>query len=568
MDILDWKIILRRDHTLKELNAVLEKEGFEAPKTWAKPPKAELGDFALNIQRYFKAWQAQNPEQKLPDFGHYLCERFKAVPEVLNCEAQGAFLNITVTADLLAQTAWQRFYAHTAPKPFAKERVMVEYSQPNTHKSFHVGHVRNVCLGDALVRMYRHLGYDVISANYIGDEGMHVAKCLWQLKKEQDIVEDGDFLGEVYARAAKALSDEGADHASAKAEISEILSHLESNTGEDYLLWQKSKSWSMKAFAAVYEYLGVTFDHYFYESELTEDSQKIVDEYLKKGVFVESDGAVGCPLDDVSLGFMIARKKDGNTLYATKDLALAKIKFENFNIDQSIYVVASEQNFHFKQVFATLLKMGFKNAAKCYHLSYGHVRLPHGKMSSRDGQVVRFLDLRDNIDVALTPLLKSDDPELKRKLVVASIRFGMLATDPQKDVVYNAEDWVSFEGQTGPYMLYSYARAKAILRKKPLPENHSFNFSRLTDLTEKQLMVSMLDFDSVLEASALAKRPSSFVHYLYDTSRIFNRFYANLPILKEPDTKLSEARLGLVLVFASFLQEGLKLIGIETVESM
>src|SRR5690606_20369444 len=227
----------------------------------------------------------------------------------------------------------------------------------------------------AMARMFRHLGYDVLGVNYFGDEGTHIAKVLWYINRTKaEAPQDGRgvWLGKQYVEANRLLSDATPEErASYDKEVGEVLSQIESKQGPVYEQWLETRQWSLDDFDKIYEWFHVSFDELFYESQVSEESQAIVDEYLKKGVFVEDDGAIGVDLSDYKLGFMIARKRDGNTLYATKDLALARLKFGKYKIDRSIYVVADEQNHHFKQVFKTLDLMGFEQAQKCFHLSYG-----------------------------------------------------------------------------------------------------------------------------------------------------------------------------------------------------
>ena len=238
--------------------------------------------------------------------------------------------------------------------------------------------------------------------NYIGDEGAHIAKCLWYIHKfnhKAPAENRGEWLGEMYSKASMALEDAPKDQLPAlNAEISAVLRAIESKQGPIFEEWKETREWSLADFDEIYRWIDARFDHFFYESDVSEESQEIVDEYLKSGVFANSDGAVGLDLKEEKLGFVIVRKTDGNTTYATKDLALARVKFRQYQIKKSIYVVASEQNLHFKQVFRTLEKMGFSEAKDCFHLSYGMVVLPDGKMSSRKGNIIKFRELRERME--------------------------------------------------------------------------------------------------------------------------------------------------------------------------
>jgi len=434
-----------------------------------------------------------------------------------------------------------------------------------------------VALGDCLVRLHRYCGYDVTAVNYPGDEGAHIAKCLWYLQKESlkaPASRRGEWLGGIYSQASQAL--DAADEPLRKRyeeEISSVLRGIEAKKGPIFELWQETRQWSLEYFYEIYRWLDVKFDHYFFESELSEESQQIVDEYLKSGVFVESEGAVGVDLNAFDLGFMLVRKRDGNTLYATKDLVLARRKFEKFKVKKSIYVVAAEQNLHFRQVFKALELMGFALAKNCHHLSYGLVMLPEGKMSSRQGTGISLVDLRASIETELAVILeryagewaKDEILDIKNKLAVGAIKYGMLNTDPVKDVVFSLADWLSFDGNSGPYLMYSYARACSIMRKSGKDVNalSAVTGDLLTDETEQVLIRELYDFNDVVLQATRNFRPSSLTHYLFGLCQSFNRVYSQVSILKAESSELLAARLSMVSAFALVLRRGLELLGID-----
>ncbi len=568
------KILLGDDSNSSELPTIEEVASYIEI-----PPNSEMGDFALPCFRFSKALKKKPVE--ISQLFQQSAE-IQANPWIAKAVCAGPFLNFFVDKTSMANWLLPKIddgsyfdLLRSVSSDRGLSRVMIEFSQPNTHKELHIGHGRNMCLGDALVRLYRSCGFEVTAANYPGDEGTHIAKCLWYMGKEklQPPEENrGQWLGEVYAKASRTLANATpAERKKFDEGVSEVLAAIESKTGPTFELWKETRQWSLDLFTAVYHWMDIEFDCYFYESELSDDSQKIVDEYLNKGVFIESDGAVGCDLNDDGLGFMMVRKSDGNTLYATKDLVLARRKFDQFNIERSIYVVASEQNLHFRQVFKTLERMGFDAGIKCFHLSYGHVRLPEGKMSSRDGTAVSFQQLREMIEEKLTEYLKKYDDwdgqryqETMRQLCVGAIRYGMVSTDPAKDIVFRLDDWVSFEGSSGPYLMYSYARTQSILRKA---SEAGYEVSQeclelLTEDVEQELLNLMYQFNLTVKESCLNDKPSLLGHMLYDLCRCFNRFYNQQPILKAENSELLQARLSLASSFARVLHFGLNLLGI------
>lgn len=557
-----------------------------------RPPETALGDYALPCFRFAKLLKSK-PDEIARNLATALTGEDSNWIE--SAVPTGPFLNLKVNHPkllswLIPESFSGEWFGSMAHSPQnAKTRVMIEYSQPNTHKEFHVGHVRNVCLGSSLVNLFRYNGYPVISANYIGDEGTHIAKCLWYIKHTQaeaPTEKRGEWLGEMYAAATRTLADASTeDKTEFENAISEILRGIESKTGPDYELWRETRQWSLDDFDTVYDWFHVKFDRVFFESEVSEESQAIVDDYLAKGAFVESDGAIGADLKPYKLGFMIVRKRDGNTLYATKDLALARRKFEEFKIDRSIYVVASEQNHHFKQVFKTLKLMGFDQAKQCFHLSYGMVTLPEGKMSSRAGNTVTFKMLREQMTTALNEILAkySGDwsPEeitvTAKRLCEGAIRYGMLCSDPVKDVVFDMDNWLSFEGNTGPYLMYSYTRTASILRKAaesqmlPITDSATINKILLESgvmTEERELARWIQDFNHAASAACENYRPSTIANHLFYMCKSFNRFYTEVPVLKTADAELRSIRLAMVAAFSQTLKQGLALLGITPPDRM
>lgn len=557
-------------------------------KSLEQPPEKTLGDYALPCFRFAKALK------KIPNaMAEELKNELEASnnPWIESVILKGAFLNIFTNQKQVAKNliplllngeGFKVLESNTANK---NTKVMIEFSQPNTHKEFHVGHGRNVCLGDSLCRIFSYNGFKVIPVNYIGDEGTHIAKCLWGIKKYKgDALTDAtknkaEWLGNRYVEANNALKDASdAEKVLINKEISEIHHAIESKSGEQFELWKRTREYCLNDFNQIYNWLDVHFDHFFYESEVSESSQDIVNEYIKKGLFYEDQGAIGFDMSDKKLGFFIARKKDGTTLYATKDLALAKVKFENYKIDRNIYVVANEQNFHFKQVFYALEKMGFKNADKCYHLSYGMVVRPDGKMSSRSGNSFTFFQLIDLLKEEIGTYLakyegewsKNQMDDTAHKLAVGAIKYGMLQADPNKEIVFDPKEWVSFEGNSGPYLMYSYARTQSILTKAreqglALSIEHT---DLLIHESERDLMRHLYDFNQTVMYACENYKPSTIANHLFFTCKAYNRFYSEVSVMKAESENLRGARLALLNAFAETLKKGLFLLGITPPEKM
>lgn len=566
----------------EELSAVDFFKGLE------QPPEQSLGDYALPCFRFAKALK-KNPNLVAEELKNELLALNN--PWVERIDLKGAFLNIFTNQKQVAKTLIPLLIKGEGFKLLGqnpvhnKTKVMIEFSQPNTHKEFHVGHGRNVCLGDSLCRIFSYNGFDVIPVNYIGDEGTHIAKCLWAVdhysgeKLDDKIVNKAEWLGQRYVEAntkLKSASDE--DKIKYNAEVSAILKSIENKTGKYYDNWKITRQYCLDDFNRIYNWLDVHFAHFFYESEVSEASQEIVEEYIKKGLFVEDNGAIGFDMADKKLGFFMARKSDGTTLYGTKDLALAALKFNQYHIDRSIYVVGSEQNFHFKQVFYALEKMGFPQAAKCYHLSYGMVVRPEGKMSSRSGNSFTFLQLINLVVEEINVYLdkykdewdKTRMEETAHKLAVGAIKYGMLQADPNKEIVFDPKEWVSFEGNSGPYLMYSYARTQSILNKaaEQKIELSLENLDLLTHESERELMRHLYDFNQTAMYACENYKPSTIANHLFFTCKAYNRFYNDVSVMKAETEELRGARLALLKAFGETLKTGLHLLGITPPEKM
>lgn len=559
------------------------------------PPKAEQGDIAFPCFTLAKVLK-----QAPPKIAAELAAKIEAGGPIKEVRALGPFLNFFsdpghMLQDLAASIADGRF--EDSLKTDAPQRVMIEYSQPNTHKTFHVGHLRNVCLGDALVRVLTARGHDVVPANYYGDFGIDVAKCLWWLDRN-DMTEPPAtgrtaWLGEAYAAATAAITPEKNDDEEAKArkdvlrvEVREVLRSLEEQEEPFWSRYRETRQWCLDEFKDVYRWLGAEFEHDFFESELEEAGQAVVDEYLKKGVFEESRGAIICDLEDVKLVPALVRKSDGASLYMTWDLALAKAKFDQFGIERSMYVVAAEQNLHFQQLFATLRKMGYERAEDCRHVSYQLVMLPEGKMSSRKGTAIPFHLLRSQVLDAIESKMREEDradradwddaayQDVANRVAVACLKYGMLRVGNSRQVIFKLEDWTSPEGDTGAYLLYSLARIGGILRKAEaagaelpgldttLPDVGEFGAE-----SERALLTHLITLPKIVERVEASDDPSHIANFLYEGARRFSRFYGDCPVLKADDATRA-ARLLLARVTKDVMSRALDLLGIPAVEAM
>lgn len=455
---------------------------------------------------------------------------------------------------------------------------MVEYGQPNTHKEFHVGHLRNVLIGQAISNLLTAIGHKVVQASYIGDTGAHVAKCLWALTK----FHDGDkpprmrrtaWLGEIYADAERRLRD----NKEAMIEVRALDRTLGLKQVKKLVaLWGKTRAWSLAEFKKIFRELGARFDVFYYESELERPGQRAVDDLVRRKIATIKDGAVMVDLTAEKLDEYVLRRKDGTALYSTKDIALARLKFKKYRLDESLYVVDNRQSFHFKQLFRTLALAGFKQPMR--HISYEFVTLPEGSMSSRSGNVVSYESFRDDVIRRAREETATRHPDWSKKkiettshaIAFAAIRYEMHRYDLSREIIFDVARALSFDGATGPYLLYTLARINGITRKekgkrKKVKEERGGVLWGSSE--EKQLLLAVARYPEVVAAAARDLRPSLMAQYLFDLAKAFTSFYESCPVLT-PDTVIRSARLRLVRAVAATMSRGLAILGIRPLREM
>lgn len=568
-------------NSVKLLGAELSIE--QAYSAIVEPPQFEMGHFAFSCFRLAKEMK------KAPAMiATELALHIKTDDVIEKVQAAGPYLNFIISPKtygaLVIQTILDGSYFKRdilSEKP----KTMIEYSQPNTHKVLHVGHMRNLCLGNALIKMGRSIEADIISVTYPGDAGTHVAKCLWYLKKHLDApvpegsAEDkGAWLGTIYTKATHKLADElGSDKEDQnRAELTAILKELEAGSGEYFNLWRETREWSLRLMEKAYDWAGVKFDRWFFESEVDAPSLKFIQELFEQGKLVKDQGAIGMDLSEEKLGFCLLVKSDGNGLYATKDVQLAKVKFEEFKVKKSVYIVDNRQAHHFKQVFKVLEKIGFEQAKDCFHLAYDVVELPDGAMSSRKGNIVPLMDLVEQMEARITTdyLEKyrgqwSDDEIKKTAHAVAggAIIYGMVRIDNNRKIVFDMDEWLKLDGETGPYLQYANARIRSLVEKLG-PVNPDADFSYLKNNSELALASKLSRYNDIIEKGWNDLKTIGLCSYLYELAKLFNSFYVDCPIGKAENEQIKQARLALAAATGMTLEKGLNALGITAPERM
>jgi len=570
---------------LKQMDPAAELE--PVYKALVEPPNPDMGHLAFGCFIFAKVLK-KSPAQVATD----LKAQWQPVDGIASVEAAGPYLNFKFTPEFLAQHAVQNVLNGSVFKTklvVEPPKTMFEYSQPNTHKELHVGHMRNLCLGDSLVRLYRRTyGNDmVISTTFPGDVGTHVAKCLWYIENHvgMDVLEQkrkdplkAEWLGQMYSAGNIKLEDEEKDpvkYEKNKAQLTEILKQLEAGSGKYFDLWKETREWSIDLMEQVYRWAGVEFDRWYWESEVDSASVKTVKKYFAEGKLIESQGAIGLDFSNENLGFCMLLKSDGTGLYATKDVELARRKFEDFKIEKSIYVVDMRQALHFKQVFKTLEVLGFEQAKNCYHLQYNFVELPDGAMSSRKGNIIPLTSLvnrmRDHVKTEYLARYANEWPQPEIESVAdvvakGAIHYGMLRQDTNKKIVFDMNEWLKLDGESGPFIQYSYARINS-LRKK-FEAKGTFNGSLLSHPSEQKLMQHLMNFNTVIVNATENFKPSALCTYLYETAKKFNVFYHDCSIGNAETEELRQSRLALSAATGLILKEGLSLLGIPVPDRM
>lgn len=543
-----------------------------------EPPDEALGHYALPCFSLARSLR-RPPTQIAVDLASRLQGKLDATPAgpYVNFRFTPRELGTGVLAPMLDGTTFQGPFVENRP------RTMIEFSQPNTHKELHVGHMRNLALGCALVNLYRYCGIPTIAATFPGDVGTHVARCLWYLRRfNTDPIPQsgqGEWLGRIYTLAVRKIEDagQGGEADEYAREIGEVLRGISSGSGPWYELWAETRAWSVDLMHRLYDWAGVKFDVWFWESEVDGPSTAYVQELLAEGKLQQSQGAVGMDLSAEGLGFCLLLKSDGNGLYATKDLELARRKFQNHAIARSLYVVDVGQSLHLSQVFATLKHLGFEHARDSIHLPYEVVELPEGRMSSRKGnivpitrlvqrmeRVVRCLHLRQH-EAAWSP---AEIASVASQVARGAIKFGMLRVTNERKIVFQMRDWLRLDGDSGPYIQFAHARIASLLRRHPLPPDAAHPWELLVAPEEVSLAVILSRFNDVVTAACTEHQPALLCHYLIRVARSFSSFYTECPILTAGNPGLLGARLALAAATGWALRQGLNLLGMDAPERM
>ncbi|MEO8068550.1 MAG: arginine--tRNA ligase [Flavobacteriales bacterium] len=576
----------------------LFNHALEAKALTFQPTRPEFeGDVTINVFPFLKASKL-GPEQTANAIG----EDLKAnLPIVERFNVIKGFLNIVIS-----DAYWSGFLQEAGKSdilqfPPTGKKVMVEYASPNTNKPLHLGHLRNIFLGHSVSRILQSTGNEVVRVQVINDRGIHICKSMlaWQKfgngETPQSSGQKGDKLvGKYYVAFDKTYKQEieqlvGAGkpkeiaekEAPILIEAQAMLVKWEANDPEVRALWEKMNGWVYEGFNASYERMGVEFDKLYYESQTYVLGKNDVLEGLKKGVFYEKDGAIWVDNTPEGLDEKVLLRRDGTSVYMTQDLGTAIKRFEEYpGLSQLIYTVGNEQDYHFKVLFIILKKLGFSWANELFHLSYGMVDLPSGKMKSREGTVVDADDIMEEMVVEarntgeqlskLDDFSAADKSQLFEQIGMAALKYFLLKVDPKKRMLFDPAASIDLQGHTGPFIQYTYARTKSLLRKAGSTDEPPHEpMATWPLLPEERAVIKLLhQFPAVLQESATRLDPSSIANHAYELVKAYNSFYQIVPVLKEEDSAKRNFRLGLSAVVAKATQKAMWCLGIEVPERM
>jgi arginyl-tRNA synthetase len=551
-----------------------------------KPPKPEMGDIAIPLFSFAKVFRsspaaiAADVVRALETIDH---------PAAQKIAAEGPYVNIV--SDLSGEAV--KLHQLISEKPgvygrtssYEGRQVMIEFSCPNTNKPLHLGHLRNDALGESVSRILKANGAEVRKVNLINDRGVHICKSMLAYTTfgegktpESEGIKSDHFVGDYYVKFAQWAKEDK----SAEAQAQQMLSKWENEDPEVMKLWRQMNDWTISGIEETYEKTGISFDDIYYESRTYSRGREEVLKGLEQGVFyTEDDGSIWVDLEPIGLDKKVLLRSDGTSLYLTQDIGTAIARHEDWPFDTLIYVVASEQKYHFTVLFYVLSQLGFEWANRLFHLSYGMVNLPEGKMKSREGTVVDA----DDLFAQLTAMAKEeivskgredevDDLEkTSEAIALGALNYYLLQVSPTKDMVFDPKESISFNGNTGPYLQYMGARITSMLKKYRGGDHQDlhtllFDPSLLVQDEERELLGRIGEFPSVVAQAGEQMNPSVITSYLYDTAKLFSRFYHDHSILKADTAALAKARVELSSMVLQVLKNGFELVGIPFLESM
>lgn len=551
-----------------DLKKAVEQAGYPAGDIVLSISKNPIhGDYTTNVALQLAKQQVANSHQSADEIANKILQKFGKPDYLQKVEIAGnGFINFFISDKNLIDNADG---LDVLQKGERSQNILVEYGHVNPLKEIHIGHIRTFTLGESICRILDSLGNQVFRANYQGDIGLHIAKAIWGVRllglpaTELNLEEKAKFLGSAYAKGNTSYDEDPG----IKKEIDEINVALYKKDPKLKEIYDLTRNWSLEYFEPIYKLLGVKYDRYFFESEVFENGKQIVMDNIGK-VFEESDGAVIFPGEKYGLHNRVFITSAGNPTYEGKEIGLAQLEYDTFNYDKAIHVVASEQDGYFQVVIKAIDEIFPYLKGKKHHLSYGIVDLKEGKMSSRTGNVITANDLYHIVSEKVREVMKQTnleiDQETVRKVALGAIKFAYLKFSPNPNIVFDLEQSVSLDGDSGPYVQYTYARIQSILRKTEKDMDKDYVGINL-EKQERALLRQLLYFQETIEEIAINYHPNLLALYLIDLARAYNLFYQECRVI---GSEKESFRLKLSSEVAKVLSKGLNLLGIEAPEKM
>ena len=526
----------------------------------------------------------KSPEVTGQEIGEYLMQN---TPEIESFNVVKGFLNVKLSVNY-----WLDVFQHISSidnfgyLPSTGQTFMVEYSSPNTNKPLHLGHIRNNLLGSSVANLLEANGHKVIKVNLVNDRGIHICKSMYAWKKlgngetpASSGMKGDHLVGKYYVLFNDMLKAEGGENAPCLKAAQEMLQKWESGESEVVELWKTMNGWVYEGFDKTYKDLGISFDKTYYESQTYLLGKSLVLKGLEEGIFEKhEDGSVWCDLTADGLDQKLLLRADGTSVYMTQDIGTAHQRHSEFKLDELIYVVGNEQNYHFQVLKLILKKLGFDWSDSIYHLSYGMVELPEGKMKSREGTVVDADDLLESMyntakETSLelgkiNDFTEEEQDSLFRMISLGALKYFMIKVDPKKTMLFNPKESIDFNGNTGPFIQYTYARIKSILRKAA-EQNLESKMPESSLLPKEISIIKLLnDFPNKVAEGGREHSPAVIANYAYDVAKEFNQYYHDTSILREENADLRAARLTIISFIAEVLQRAMAILGISLPERM
>lgn len=549
-----------------------------------RPPRPELGDYGFPMFPFAKTFRS-SPALIAASITR-IVQADVAASSLGTALAEGPYLNVRLSRESMLESLLMESASESwgRTESLSGHRIMVEFSCPNTNKPLHLGHLRNNILGESVSRILAAAGADVRKVNLINDRGVHICKSMLAYmhygegrNPEDEELKSDHFVGKYYVMFNKLKEEDPG----AEARAQELLRQWEAGEPEVIALWKKMNAWAVDGIKSTYLRQGISFDSYYFESETYSRGREEVMKGLASGIFYkDDDGSVWVNLEDIGLDRKVLLRRDGTSLYITQDIGTAIYRHDDWPFDRLVYVVASEQQYHFKVLFEILKRLGFSWASDLHHLSYGLVNLPSGRMKTREGTVVDADDLIDELTKLAAAEIEAKGREdavgelgaISGRIALGALHYYLLQTSPVKDMLYDPELSLSFNGDTGPYIQYMGARASSIIRKHEAGEGNarsgSVSASLLAGDADWFLARTVLAFPESIAAAATLLEPSTLATYMHDLAAAFSSWYRENPVLSNPDANLAASRLALVSAVARTLRAGCDLLGIPFLSAM